>query len=251
MIIRHSQMAVFGDMAHAQFAAQMADHVREFAPELATVAKPEGVREFVHEAIDAARAQGFRNRECVRLFIEIGLVLGHRFTTDPQYPWIQEVLADEGLVGEDTRADMLWRYVSDYLDTVVGPERAYVFNALHRLEEMLGPPQDATLLRGGEWILDVSRHCYPEKYEYVGQPQLEALLAEAAEAAAGTGLVPGTGPALIGLLMFCFGHGSLNDPLYPWIKQTLADANPQARLERLYVKTRAYLRSVSANAPRH
>ena len=51
-------------------------------------------------------------------------------------------------------------------------------------------------------------------------------------------------------LMFAFGHGCANDPLYPWIANTLRDeriADSAARADRLERKALTWLNHVLAN----
>jgi len=249
MIIRLAQMEAFQKVAHGRFVEQMVAHVRRLAPDLAAVAKEEGVRAFVGATIDAARGAGFHNWECVRFYIECALVLGHRFVTDPQYPWANEIIHDPELTAEDLRADILWRYVSDYLEEVVGPDQAFALAGLHRLEERLGPAFDQLPFLDPDGILALVKSCYPEKYEYVGRAQLQLLLSVAAEVAISFGLEPSPATPVFLMVMICFGYGVVDDPLYPWVGKSLMDkavSTPRERLEHLYDRSRAYLRHVSS-----
>ena len=57
------------------------------------------------------------------------------------------------------------------------------------------------------------------------------------------------GEALVVVLMFAFGHGCTDDPLYPWISRTLKDeriVGPAARVERLEKKSITWLEHVLA-----
>ena len=54
---------------------------------------------------------------------------------------------------------------------------------------------------------------------------------------------------LLAILMFSFGHGCLDDPLYPWMSQTLSDeriTDVSARAERLERKSITWLDHVLA-----
>ena len=250
MIIRPQQMEAFQETVHSQFEEQMAAHVQRLAPELASAAKHEGVRVFVGSTIAAAHDAGFHNRECVRFFVESALVLGHRFATDPQYPWAQEIIGDPELTDEDLRADILWRYVSDYLGAVVGPEQAFARAALGRLEEWLGPETYRPSTFHPDYILDIIKNCYPEKYGYVGRLQLQLLVSRAAKIGMNFGQRPSNAAPLLTLVMICFGHGAADDPLYPLVSEALANsalAPAEKRLQYLYDRTRVYLRRVASN----
>ena len=51
--------------------------------------------------------------------------------------------------------------------------------------------------------------------------------------------------------MYAFGHGCVDDPLYPWIGNTLSDekiAEPSVRAERLERKALTWLNHVLKNS---
>jgi len=64
---------------------------------------------------------------------------------------------------------------------------------------------------------------FPEKATYVGEEGLRALITVAISKADAYGIASGRGQALIAVLMFAFGHGCIEDHLYPWISRTLTD----------------------------
>ncbi len=81
---------------------------------------------------------------------------------------------------------------------------------------------------------------HPEKFEYVGEPALMALVARSIQEAEKASISTGAGVSLILGLMFVIGHGCVNDPKFPWIAKTLAgpaQPNPNNRVERLYSKS--------------
>jgi hypothetical protein len=85
---------------------------------------------------------------------------------------------------------------------------------------------------------------YPQKAEDVGERVLRGLVDTASARAGGLGVTSETGRALIAGLMFGFGHGVLDDPLYPWVARTLNQQlvpDPNERAQRLHEKTRVYI----------
>ena len=81
-------------------------------------------------------------------------------------------------------------------------------------------------------------HAYPQKTTYVGETALNALIDQGITSAKGYGFEADRELALVVVLMFAFGHGCLDDPLYPWIantvtKETIIDPSDRAaRLEK-------------------
>ncbi|MCY1013797.1 hypothetical protein OV079_51390 [Nannocystis pusilla] len=64
---------------------------------------------------------------------------------------------------------------------------------------------------------------YLEKVAYVGEPALTNLIVEGVETARDLKAPSARGEALMSVLMFAFGHGCHDDPLYPWIANTIRD----------------------------
>ena len=63
-------------------------------------------------------------------------------------------------------------------------------------------------------------------------------------AAAARSVTSPQGAALFIVLLFELGHGIFDDPLYPWVSQTLDDesiGDPDERVQRLQARLKAYL----------
>ena len=89
---------------------------------------------------------------------------------------------------------------------------------------------------------------FPQKAAHVGEAALKALIQEGRTEARNHRL-PIRGEALLATLKYGFGHGCTDDPLYPWILQTLKDekiTDPPARAERLEKKAMTWLETVLA-----
>ena len=240
-------MAELGRASGEQFARGMCARVAELSPPLAAVATGAGVRRFVDRGLEAAAAAfNLKNSESLRFFIETGVVLGHRFFEDPQYPWVAKTLNDRSLETEDARIGMLSRYLFDYLDEVFGPGNAYAVRALRELDRALPARVDDLPVADCEGTLGLLRRWYPEKFSFVGPEQLR-LVFQAAGGVASRFALPErqAGSCAFGLLV-AFGIGMEDDPLYPWIGSILS-GSAEGRLSHLYDRARAYLRRVSAH----
>jgi hypothetical protein len=134
-----------------------------------------------------------------------------------------------------------------YLGQVEGPDKAWAIAALRRV----GAAPWSTMVDAGAPFADralaAMQRIWPEKAASVGEAPLLRIVAAAEAAAAARGIDHPAGRALLAGLMFGFGHGVLDDPLYPWVDDTLhsgrhADANQRA--ERLSAKTRIYVQAI-------
>jgi hypothetical protein len=102
-------------------------------------------------------------------------------------------------------------------------------------------------------MLGEMRRIFPQKTAYVGEAPLTALIEEAVAEAQSYDFRSIREQALIVVLMFAFGHGCTNDPLYPWISNTLQDrkiVDAAARAKRLEKKAVTWLEHVVARNER-
>ncbi len=223
----------------------MVEHAKEVAPLLCRLIGDEQVHLAVRSGIGQSYKYGFTNRGPIRLVIELKLLFGSAFDTDPQYPWASRVLAAQG--HEMSRAEELRNKALEYQQRVSGPDAANTYEALTKLLVLARSPLNFSEHDYVAGILDEMKRIFPQKAFYVGQQGLGALLREGISEARKRDFPVPRGDLLIVALMFAFGHGCTGDPLYPWIARTLNDrkiATPAARAERLEKKALTWLAHV-------
>jgi len=247
LIISHKQIEKFRQVALTNFETRMVAHCQDFSPRLSAVIGEGQLRIAVKAAINRARGHGLTLQGPVRLFIEMTLLFGSAFDTDPQYPWAVTILA--GIVPNQQirRAEALYDRTRDYLRDVAGPDNAYTRTALEQLALLARQPAP---ISASNLYREIDR-AYPQKVADLGKAALDALIRDGLEAARAASLSSPRGMVLMVLLRIAFGHGCAGDPLYPWIERTLRDdriVNPSAREARLERKARTWLRHVIADA---
>jgi len=92
LVIRDQQMQVFKDNAKKQFEAETIRHISRFAPKQYEILGEKTIGQIVRKGVERAEKHGFTNRGPVRFFVELMFMLGSDFDTDPQYPWVAEIL---------------------------------------------------------------------------------------------------------------------------------------------------------------
>lgn len=250
LVIRKEQIEVFENAMLESFVDEMVEHAQEFSPKLCEVIGQQQVRIVVRESINKAGKYEFSHRGPVRLFIEMSFLFGSAFHNDPQYPWLSEVLNSAPPILQGDSADQLYSRVLDYNEKVGGPNNAYTLNALQGVSAMarMSKRYSADNLVS-ELSLEIQR-IYPQKFHYSGEKALQALIEEGICKARDYDFAAPREIVLIVMLMFTFGHGCLNDPLYPWIERTLKDqhiTDPSARARRLEKKALTWLDHVLAS----
>lgn len=241
--IRDEQIRALEEVADRNFEAGLVDHIKEFAPKHTEVIGDEHVREAVQAGIERAKEYGFSKRGPIRFFVEMKLLLGSGFDTDFQLPWAAEVLSDQGIEDELQRADTLHERLSEYLETINGPDNEFALRALRKLSKAKMGNYIVSGHSVGTHIKMALKDVYPQKYEYLGEELVETLISKAKESAKILGVTAESGLSVLASLIFAVGHEFANDPLFPWIKNTLTDESiedPNTRTERLEAKARLY-----------
>jgi hypothetical protein len=241
LIIRTEQVRAFEGAAVRSFEDGMVEHLREFTPEFSAAMGETGLRALIRQGVTRAESYGFTEREPVRFIIELSLMFGVQFDTDPLLPWAEK-LGDRSILHQGARAECLYDEVMEYVGAVAGPGHEYLFAAMRRAAQVHfevapnGKSNDAVV----RWL----RAIYPEKCELAGEARLRLLAQRGTVAAGERGIFSDAGRAIFVGCMFAFGHGFDDDPRFPFIAEVLNDdslKDSDARAERLYAEAKNYL----------
>lgn len=247
MIIRKAQIdALSVDLTRA-FEDEMVEHLADFSPPLFSVIKEDHMREVIRFGIGRARDYRMTLRGPIRLYLELMILFGSHFDTDPQYPWAGEILIDRYSVSEMQRAEWLHERVLDYQEKVAGPDGE---NTQKALEDLLALARNPISLTGDNFSTGIRReliHVFPQKAAYIGKESVDALIDEATAEARKYGFSKERENILMVILMYAFGHGCTSGLIYPWIGRTLNDdkiVDAAKRSERLEKKAITWLEHV-------
>lgn len=203
------------------FDGELVVHCRTYAPELSRIAGEAAMRQLVASWTARASAHGLTLRGPTRLFAELALTFGSSFDTDPQLAWAAQFLADHDS-DEMTRARSLFTASHEFLMDTAGPDDAYSWQALRQVRQMVGLPPGNPGEALEARILGALHQVHPNKARIVGDAALLRLV-ERARLTCRQHRLAGDPPVLLLTgMMFGFGHGIAQDPLYPWVARTLA-----------------------------
>lgn len=253
LTIGKDQLARFREPPRRAFEAEMVEHLAAFSPPLFKTLGEDQMLVVVRTGMAAAERHGFDLRGPVRMYLELMLLFGSRFDTDPQYPWFHELLTAEPDAPQMQRAGRIHARVTEYRRQVAGPDDDYTFAALRRILQFAEQPLDYP---PAQIVGEMARQfaaVYPEKVAWLGEPALTNLIEEGVETARRLKSPSARGEALMSVLMFAFGHGCADDPLYPWIANTIRDGmvpEPARWPVRLEKKAITWLRHVLGDLPR-
>ena len=233
MLIRQAQMDVFDRNAEVAFEAEMLDHLRNFLPFRAQGFEEGTLKQVVHDGLTTARNHGFTCRGSLRLYLELTIVLGSAFDSDPQYPSLAEILSDSTNPNEMQRAGRLYDQANAILNQIAQPRRELLPTAFQQIaQKHLDNLEEQDL---EQFVIATIADAYPEKALHTDAAWLHALFVEASQVTRVLHIHEPRGIALLTLIMFFAGHGVVRDAVYAnQIDQALTgELTPGARIEKL------------------
>lgn len=234
LTISAAQLAVLRKHALARFADSLAAHALVFAPRHAGSLDATMRLRSVRAALLCAMQRGYTLRGPVRLWMELTLMFGSGFNTDPQLAALhgharpRDGSSEAQLRGAESLRELAVSIASGIAGQHGEHERRAVERASSlRIEDLA--------IGSNDRIVAVLRAIHPEKVALSGEHALHEVVASARRVCAGNGLDDPIGPCVISLLMFAFGHECVADPWFPWIGEIVTEtqANPRMRCERL------------------
>ncbi|MDD2735377.1 MAG: hypothetical protein PHF56_15675 [Desulfuromonadaceae bacterium] len=247
LTVRSAQIQAFECAGWKQFENEMVIHSQAFSPVLCGVLGEEQLREAVQQAIKRALGYEFTKRGPIRLVIEMMFMFGSHFDVDPQYPQFSDILNTDG--EQMFRAEQLYEMVTEYMQKVAGRDNINARRALEKLSSFARKQMQISADGFEVGMLEEMNRAFPQKVAFIGKEPLTKLFQRGQAEARKYGFTSVREDVLIATLMFAFGCGSTDDPLYPWISRTLKDEkiiDATARSERLEKKALTWLDHVLA-----
>jgi hypothetical protein len=244
LVIRKEQVDILKEGMLKEFEDEMVEHLAQFSPPLYKVLKEDQTREAVRFGFKQSERYGFTLRGPIRLYLEMMLLFGSHFDSDPQYPWAREILVDKHSIAQMQRADWLYEKILDFQEKVSGPNGEYTRKAMEGVRDIGSKPLNLSESDYDDAIRREIHRIFPQKVDYIGSENLLELIRQARLDARKYDFPSTRGDTLMVVLKFAFGNGCGNDPLYPWIERTLTDdkiVDAKARAERLEKKSMTWL----------
>jgi hypothetical protein len=237
------QMGSLAAVPRQSYASKLVDHLRGLAPRLVELRGEAAVQAAIEAAIERAIDQGFSLRGPIRFWVELAFCHGHRFDTDPALPWADSLLLTTGL-HENERARLLFEAVQAH-DAAAGDEdQAALISSLGVLaqadwEAMLASP------RAQAQPTVALVQLFPQRCQALDSARLQALVDAADQACQTHALDHPAARLLLSGLFLGFGHGVIDDPMYPWVGSSLIATKGDAahRTTALARKARAYVQA--------
>jgi hypothetical protein len=96
LTIRTEQIRVFSDLAERSFEDWLLNHVKKYFSAQFDAVGEADIREIIRSGRERASQHGFRAGRDVCKYIDLMIVLGRDFDTEPRTRWAAEILARSG-----------------------------------------------------------------------------------------------------------------------------------------------------------
>jgi hypothetical protein len=222
MLIREAQIKAFQQRAIDNYIVELADHCRDFSPHLCKTLTDEQLKFAIRRGVEKAEAHKITLRGPVRFYVDMTILFGSSFDTDPQYPWAQKILLKTEEMSEMQRSEALYEKTQDYLAKVDGEDNVHTLKALEDLAKLCRQGITFRHETLEPDLLRMMKEIHPRKFEETGEEQLRRLIADGKRKGQNVyNFRQARSLALMVVLMFAFGHGFDADPFLPWISKTL------------------------------
>lgn len=217
LAIYPAQLEVLREARRDDCAARLAQLARSDFPADAERLGKAGVDAVVALGMKRTEAHGRVSERDRYLYQSLMFMCGSYFDEDPQLPWVG-VMLKQGVLLEKVHLRVL-----DFLDEVAGGENQFLVRALVKVQAIPlsavarsdaadFEPRTAALLES----------IYPTKFAAQETHDTLAVIRHAAKLAEQYELA--NGAALCAVLAFMLGVGFDRDPMHPWVRAVLDDA---------------------------
>jgi hypothetical protein len=248
LLIREEQLNLLGRIPHTSFEAELVRHFMRYYPHECGRAGTAHVRELVCLGISRGLVHGYTAHREIGLFINLMVMLGSGFTSDPQIPWALAQLNDLAIDDPFQRIQRVFRSSLQYLENCFGPKSSGMVKTLIRIRDFdLASAPRSVGLQLYEDLSKLFQYLCPPKYSAQGEASTRELISAGFDRAELYGVKSSVGRAVHITLMFMLGARFDEDPLYPWAGQVLRDkslADEATRVRSLHNAAMQYINEV-------
>ena len=215
--ITDQQLKILEPYAYENYITELVEHCDKKFPHLRKTMGEEKLRQTLRQSVEKAKKNGFTQRGPVRFYIEMLIIFGWDFESDPQYPWIKESLQNNQDLSNFDASMELYREVDKYLDNIYGENNKHLVAVADKLQQLTLDNAKVTEKHFMQDILTLLEEIYPQKYHLAEREQLKKLVEKGIQKSRNDYQFEQLNHiGLVILLMFSFGHEFDHNPFYQW-----------------------------------
>jgi hypothetical protein len=221
-IIRPEQMKALRRVRWISFEEEMLLHLTKYFPLDCQLLGSRQIRKVIRHGIERADSHGFTAKGEICRYIDLSLALGSHFDRDPQLPWVAPLLRISEAGDPSTAMSRLQGRAMEHLEHVSGRRGEHYVRALLRARSLTLEERTQVGAAGFEpYLKFLLAYLHPEKFQLLGDAEMNALLALARADAEARGLEGAEALKLHITSMFLLGSYYAEDPLFPWAAEVL------------------------------
>ena len=222
-LIKKEQIRAFNKVRMPAFEEKMIDHLSGHFRRQASIAGISGLSKLVRRGYEASKNYGFATSYECCLYIDLMIMLGHGFDTDPQLSRVNEILVTKDVADPTERINLTYKRTLGFMETTIGKKEVF---PKAQFEKTINFPFDelGERLNGGfqKGILTFFETFWPEKFREVNK-KLPGLIYSGLQEANELGFTTRVNVGYYLTLVFLLGHRFATDPQYPWLMKVLHD----------------------------
>ncbi|PHM39618.1 hypothetical protein Xmau_02624 [Xenorhabdus mauleonii] len=196
-------------------------HCNEYFPYLEIKLGKEGLKAALTDAVEKAKNDGFDQRGAVQFYIDMLILFGSEFQTDPQYFWIRKILDNHPHLGQLEKTTLLYHEVTRYLNEVHGEQDEHLKTSIFKFQNINIEDLNTQWHTYESNVGTLLNSIYPQKYRYIKQENIRKLIQLGIEKSNQHGIENAVHSALLTLIMFLLGHEFDQDIFLPHLNKRI------------------------------
>ncbi|CDM88585.1 hypothetical protein [Xenorhabdus bovienii] len=200
---------------------ELVAHCNESYPYLEMQLGKEGLKTVLTDAIEKTKNAGFDQRGPVQFYIDMLILFGAGFQTDPPYSWVKELLDNHTHLGQLERITLLYHDLTRYLNEVHGEQDEHLKTSLLKLQSINIEGLNVQWNTYESNVDALLNSLYPQKYRYIKQNSVKKIIQFGVEKSGQYGMKNANESAFLTLIMFLLGDQFDQDIFLPHLNKKL------------------------------
>ncbi|PHM22082.1 hypothetical protein [Xenorhabdus ehlersii] len=231
------------------FIDELVVHCNESYPYLKIKLGEDKLRTALENAIEKSKNDGFDQRGTVQFYIDMLILFGTEFQTDPQYVWIKTILDNHSCLGQLERTSLLYHEIIRYFNEVHGEQDEYLKTSIFKFQNINIERLNVQWNTYESNVDSLLNSLFPQKYRYIKQDNINKSIQFGVEKSNQYGIKNANYSAFLTLTMFLLGHQFDQDIFFPHFNERLLKqyhSDVDSLIIEIENKTKDYLKILSS-----
>ncbi|WP_274719998.1 hypothetical protein [Xenorhabdus bovienii] len=185
---------------------ELVAHCNESYPYLEIKLGKDELRKALKDAVEKTKNDGFDQRGAVQFYIDMLILFGTEFQTDPQYTWIKTILDNHSHLGQLEKTSLLYHEVTRYLNEVHGEQDEYLKTSILKFQNINIERLNVQWNNYESNVDALLKSLYPQKHQYIKKNDIKKFIQFGVEKSNKYGIKNANCSAFLTLIMFLLGH---------------------------------------------